>query len=124
MSTFDCTKCPGYCCSYPVISVDARDIARLAAHLKLSPEEIEARYVKSGHGEKRILKRNPDPYFGKICKLFDRKLRRCGAYAARPEVCRRFPKEGRCGYYDFLVWEREHQDDPEFVATTDNGAWA
>ena len=30
------------------------------------------------------------------------------------------PGDGRCGYYDFLAFERRTQDDPEFIATTDN----
>jgi len=28
---YDCAKCPGYCCSYDLIEVGKRDIARLAA---------------------------------------------------------------------------------------------
>ena len=27
---------------------------------------------------------------------------------------------GRCGYYDFLSFERRAQEDPEYVATTDH----
>ena len=40
-------------------------------------------------------------------------------YAARPAHCRSYPG-GRCGYYDFLSFERAAQEDPEFVATTWN----
>ena len=32
---FNCAKCPGYCCSYPVIVVTKRDIERLAKHFGL-----------------------------------------------------------------------------------------
>ena len=28
---YDCLKCPGYCCSYPVVALDKRDVERLAA---------------------------------------------------------------------------------------------
>ena len=35
-------------------------------------------------------------------------------------ICRRFPAENRCGYYDFLQFERKHQTDPDFVALTDH----
>ena len=41
-------------------------------------------------------------------------------YKARPAICRSYPGSGRCGYYDFLSFERRAQDDPEWVATTDN----
>jgi hypothetical protein len=30
-------------------------------------------------------------------------------------VCRDYPNGSRCGYYDFLKFERKHQDDPDFV---------
>ena len=39
-------------------------------------------------------------------------------YEARPAICRDFPGGRRCGYYDFLKFERHHQDDPDFIALT------
>jgi hypothetical protein len=30
-------------------------------------------------------------------------------------VCRKYPYGNKCGYYDFLKFEREHQDDEEFI---------
>jgi len=35
-------------------------------------------------------------------------------------ICRSYPGDGRCGYYDFLSAERRHQEDPELVAVTNN----
>ena len=43
---------------------------------------------------------------------------RCTVYESRPGVCRNYPDSSRCGYYDFLRFERAHQADPEFIATT------
>ena len=125
MSTaaYDCSKCPGYCCSYPVIKLNERDVTRLARHFEIDVEAARAKFTKAAHGEAQIMRRRKDEHFGKICMLFDRKARRCTAYKARPGVCRRFPAEERCGYWDFLAFERHHQEDPAFVATTDNGAW-
>lgn len=118
---YDCTKCPGYCCSYPLIEVSRRDIARLARHFSLSYEDAEARYTKYDRGEKvRSLRQQKDEHFGSICRLFDTKVRRCTVYEVRPEVCRDYPDSKRCGYYEFLDFEREFQDDPEFVAVTSN----
>ncbi len=121
--SYDCIKCPAYCCSYPVIAVTKRDVARLAKHFGISPEEAERRFTKSAHGHKRVLRRKADPHFGKACRFLDSRTRRCTIYAARPAICRTFPAEKRCGYYDFLEFERRHQNDPEFIATTDNGLW-
>lgn len=122
-ATYDCSTCPGYCCSYPVIKINDRDVRRLARHFDIDEATARTRFTKAAHGETQILKRRKDTHFGKICVLFDREARRCTVYANRPDVCRRFPKEKRCGYYDFLAFERAHQSDPAFVATTDNGAW-
>jgi Fe-S-cluster containining protein len=55
-----------------------------------------------------------------ICRFFDTEKRACTVYEARPAVCRSFPGPGRCGYYDFLSFERRTQRDPEFVSSTDN----
>ncbi len=55
-----------------------------------------------------------------ICRFFDTDERRCTIYSARPAVCRAFPGSARCGYYDFLSFERRAQEDPEFVALTDH----
>jgi Fe-S-cluster containining protein len=116
---YDCAKCPGYCCSYPLIEVDRRDIARLARHFGLSYRQAEERYTKFDRGEKvRALRQQKDEHFGSICRLFDTEKRRCTVYEARPAVCRDYPEGNRCGYYDFLSFEREFQDDPDFVALT------
>ena len=117
---YNCAKCPGYCCSYPVISLTKYDVERLAKHFGLTPEEAEKRFTKAAHGHKRIMRRKKDEHFGMICRFFDQEKRSCGVYPARPAVCRSFPGAGRCGYYDFLSFERRTQNDPEFVALTDH----
>ncbi len=120
---YDCTNCPGYCCSYPVIAVTAADIKRLANYHEITVEEATKRFTKSAHGEKHVLRRKTDEHYGRICRFFDTEKRRCTVYTARPAICRSFPGSSRCGYYDFLMFERRKQDDPQFVATTDNGLW-
>lgn len=123
MAEYDCGQCPGYCCSYPVIQVTKADVKRLAKHFGISEGEAEKRFTKDDHGHKQILRRKSDEIYGRICKLFDTAQRNCSVYAARPGICRQFPGEGRCGYYDFLSFERETQEDPEHIALTDSGAW-
>jgi Fe-S-cluster containining protein len=117
---YNCAKCPGYCCSYPVISLTKYDVERLGKHFGISAEEAEKRFTKAAHGHKRIFRRKKDQHFGMICRFFDTEKRACTVYAARPAVCRSFPGAGRCGYYDFLSFERRTQKDPEFVSSTDN----
>lgn len=121
--TYDCLKCPGYCCSYPVIELKKADVERLAKHFELPFDTARDRFTKEAHGRKYVLRRKQDEHFGRICRFFDTDKRRCTVYTARPEVCRTFPKKNRCGYYDFLTFEREQQDDKEWVARTDSGEW-
>ncbi len=115
---YDCLKCPGYCCSYPVIAVSKRDLARLAKHFGVTPEEAQAKFTRARHGHMRIMRRKKDEHFGRICRFFDTENRRCTVYAARPAVCRSFPGEGRCGYWDFLSFERKGQKDKDYISTT------
>ena len=117
---YDCLKCPGYCCSYPIIEVKDRDAARIAKHFGLTAELAEKKYFKSAHGYKRIMRRKADDHFGKICQFFDTKERRCTIYEARPHACRDFPGEDNCGYWDFLAFERNAQEDEAFISTTDH----
>ena len=116
---YSCEKCPGYCCSYPEIEISPRDIERLAKHFGIEYREAEERFTKLQPEEKvRLLRHRKDSVFESVCMFFDQKARRCGVYAARPGVCRDYPDSPRCGYYEFLKFERAHQDDPDFIALT------
>ena len=57
------------------------------------------------------MRRKKDEIYGKICQFFDTTERRCTIYHARPSTCRAFPGDGHCGYYDFLKFERDGQED-------------
>ena len=116
---YDCSKCPGYCCSYPLIPLKKGDVERLAKHFDLSFKEAKKKFTSERYGEKYSMRRKKDKYFGKICQFFDTKERRCTVYKARPKICREYPS-GKCGYWEFLKIERDTQDDPDFIALTDN----
>jgi uncharacterized protein len=117
---YKCEKCPGYCCSYPLIPLDKRDVERLAKHHNMTFEVARKAFTKVEHGRKYAMRRKKDTVYGRICRFFDTKNRRCTVYKARPSVCRSFPGGGRCGYYDFLAFERRAQEDPEYVALTNH----
>jgi uncharacterized protein len=119
---YNCAKCPGYCCSYPIIGLKKKDVLRLAAHFGIGFRAAVKKFTrKDPDGEEDyLMRRKDDEYFGRICQFFDTEARRCTVYTARPSICRVYPSTGRCGYYDFLASERAIQDDPELVALTDN----
>ncbi|MEO1041979.1 MAG: YkgJ family cysteine cluster protein [Pseudomonadota bacterium] len=116
---YDCIKCPAYCCSYEHIPCDDDDQKRLAKHFGLTKKEAKSRFTKKGDAETpRVLRHKWDEHFGSVCRFLDTETRGCTIYEARPEICRDFPTQKRCGYYDFLMFEREVQEDDEWVATT------
>jgi Fe-S-cluster containining protein len=115
-AAYDCAKCPGYCCTYEWILVTKRDITRLAKRFELSYEVAERRFTRFvkeyGH---RVLRHREDTIYKSVCRFFDREERRCTVYEHRPTLCRTYPEEDHCGFYDFLAWERKHQDDETFI---------
>jgi Fe-S-cluster containining protein len=116
---YNCLKCPGYCCTYDEIEVTQRDIDRLAKHFGISSKKAEEKFTKWKASESvHLLRHRKDTIFNHICMFFDQENRRCGVYQARPGVCRQYPESSRCGYYEFLKFEREHQDDKDVVALT------
>lgn len=117
---YNCSKCPGYCCSYPVIPLNSRDVKRLARHFGLSFQKARAKFTKVDGDEPYAMRRKADEHFGRICRFFDTEKRRCTIYEARPEICRSYPGGKGCGYYDFLMSERQSQRDPTHIASTWN----
>lgn len=111
---YDCAKCPAYCCSYELIAVTPRDIRRLAAHFEMTEEQAEKKFTKIREGV-RVLRHRKDEIYGSTCMNLDPVTRRCGVYVARPTVCRQYPEINRCGYYEFLSWERKHQGNDDFI---------
>jgi len=118
---YNCRRCPAYCCSYPRIIISEKDLARLAKHQGIGIEEARRKFTKRGHEDgERVLRHKGDEHFGTVCRFLNRKTRACMVYKARPAICREFPGPGRCGYYDFLSFERNAQEDPDFISTTWN----
>jgi Fe-S-cluster containining protein len=96
-------------------------VQRLALFLGLDFAVVARKFTRKGEepGEV-ILRHQPDKIYGTICKFIDRETRRCTVYEGRPEICRTYPGNSRCGYYDFLSFERRAQEDPEFLPSTFN----
>jgi len=112
---YDCDKCVAYCCSiYERVQVTNKDIRRLAAHFNLTPEAATLRFTKL-NGKERILRRRADRLFGQACMFLNQDTRKCTIYNARPGVCREFPDDTRCAYFDLIEWERKQQDDPDVI---------
>lgn len=113
---YDCDLCPAYCCSYPRVIVSKRDLRRLARHFGIGRDDARRRFTKKGaeRGE-RVLRHRKDHVYRSVCRFLDRETRECTVYEARPKICRTYPGEDHCGYYDFLSFERRAQEDPDFI---------
>ena len=86
------------------------DIARLAKHFDLSDAEARKKFTYhylTKDADEVILRHKKDTVYKTICRFFDTDERRCTVYEARPNVCRKYPYGNKCGYYDFLKFERE-----------------
>ena len=116
--SYKCEKCPAYCCTYTEIEITRRDVERLARHFDLGVRAAEEKFTKVDAKGTRMLRHQKDKIFDSTCMLLDQEKRRCTVYDARPGVCRKYPDSNRCGYYDFLKFEREQQGDEEMVALT------
>ena len=115
---YSCSKCPAYCCTYTEIEITQRDVDRLARHFGVDSGTAERRYTKVNSKGAVLQRHRKDTIFDSACAFLDQKKRQCTVYDARPGVCRKFPESSRCGYYEFLKFEREQQGDDRFVALT------
>lgn len=81
----DCTACAN-CCRYSVVSVNQKDIERLAAQLGDTVEEVERLYTIPDPEAPalRILRNTREG-----CVFLEGNL--CRVYEARPQACRDFP---------------------------------
>lgn len=103
-----------------MIELEKKDVQRLADHFGLGFRAAREKFTYEDPEAKYAMRRKADRVFGRVCRFFDTDERRCTIYGARPSTCRIYPEAPRCGYFDFLKFEREQQDDPTHIATTDN----
>jgi Fe-S-cluster containining protein len=112
---YNCGKCTAFCCSYDHIEVSASDVRRLAKHFEISETAARERFTKVVEDGDRVLRHRKDEIFKTVCMFLDQEKRACTIYHARPGVCREYPYGKRCGYYQFLRFERKHSDDETHI---------
>jgi Fe-S-cluster containining protein len=84
---FTCTGCGDCCTGSPgYVWVNNEEIAKMAALVRLSVEDFEAKHVRQIGVRKSLIE-----YENGDCVFFDNKSRKCGVYSARPRQCRTWP---------------------------------
>lgn len=102
---YDCEKCPGYCCGYPIIEASPKDVRRLARHFGLEYETAREKFTEKENNRVRKMRQRPDKKLGApLCIFFDQKTRRCSVYTVRPQICRDYPGD-RCEWNDRRLLE-------------------
>lgn len=92
---FACTMC-GNCCTGPpgYVLISDEEIARVADHLRMSPEVFTARYTHTTRAGVSLTE-VAGPAGGWDCVFLDRASHPgravCGVYEARPAQCRAWP---------------------------------
>ncbi len=82
----DCLKCAN-CCKTTGPLFNARDVQRIAKHLKMRPSEFTESYLRLDEEGDYVLKSVPCPFLGAD--------NLCGIYEVRPKACREYPHTDR-----------------------------
>jgi Fe-S-cluster containining protein len=89
-AAIDCTRC-AHCCKTMQPAFTDEDIARIAAHLGVSPSAFIAAHLETDPDEGGLrTKQTPCPFLGGDD--------RCTIYAVRPRACREFPHTDKEGF--------------------------
>lgn len=89
----DCLQCAN-CCATTSPRFTAKDIERLARHLKLRPGELIEQYLVLDEDEDYVFPEAPCPFLGDD--------NYCSVYEARPQACREYPHTDRRKFHQAL----------------------
>ena len=102
---YDCSRCPAYCCGYPIIEATKKDIRRLARHFKISEQAARDQFTEKENNRVRKMRHRHDRKLDTtVCMLLNQKTRQCSVYRARPDICRAHPGD-RCEWHDRQQFE-------------------
>lgn len=96
----------------------------MAKYFNVDFEKAKLKYTRSFNYnqmnvklKETILRHRKDNIYKTTCQFLDPLSRNCTIYEARPQVCREYPETKKCGYYEFLKFERKQQNDKTFIPT-------
>jgi Fe-S-cluster containining protein len=90
---FDCLDCAN-CCKTIGPRLMAKDIERMAKHLKMKTSDFINQYILTDEDGDYIFKKNPCPFL--LSENY------CLVYETRPKACREYPHTDRKRFYQIL----------------------
>lgn len=104
----DCTQCAN-CCRGLEVSLNERDLQRLATHLGVPVGKVEAQYARRGVKCDLAFSHSP-------CVFLQDS--RCSVYAARPADCREYPHLDKKDFRERMWFLLDHVEDCPIVFHT------
>lgn len=89
----ECLKCAN-CCKTTGPLFTARDIQRIAKHLKMRPADFTEHYLRLDEDDDYVLKSVPCPFLGAD--------NYCGIYEVRPKACSDYPHTDRRNMHEIF----------------------
>lgn len=104
----DCLTCAN-CCKTMTPTFNKRDLKRISAHFKMTPEAFTRKWLKQErHGDKDLINKWTP------CQFLDLETNKCSIYAIRPDDCAGFPHLSK-RFKDFV---HIHKQNVEYCPAT------
>jgi len=104
----DCLTCAN-CCKTMTPTFNNKDIKRISAHFKMTPETFKDKWLRREKGGDRDWMNKTEP-----CQFLDLKTNMCNIYEIRPDDCRGFPHLSK-KFKDFV---HVHKQNVEYCPAT------
>ena len=99
----NCLSCAN-CCKTMTPTYRNSDIKRIAAYLKMSPDEMKKKWLKKDRGTTKWLNKTTP------CQFLDLKTNMCNVYEVRPTDCAGFPHLGKKKIMEYIDMHKENLD--------------
>ena len=98
----DCLSC-GNCCKKMTPTFTKKDITRISAHFRETPEAFTKKWLKKDSSKDVVNKTQP-------CQFLNLKDNKCSIYAIRPADCAGFPHLGNKNWKDYAPLHKQNID--------------
>ncbi len=98
----DCLSCAN-CCKKMTPTFTEKDLKRISAHFKQTPEEFKKQWLKKDSNKDLVNKTQP-------CQFLNLEDNKCSIYAIRPEDCSGFPHLTKRKWEEYAYIHKQNID--------------